>query len=646
MDIELYPLGAGKEVGHCCIIIVNDYRIMLDCGVNMKINDKDKFPEFHKLLKNYQKKIDTKKEQNNITNNNLESNIYKNVEKTNEDYSSIVDLVIISHFQLDHCGALPFFTEILGYKGPILCSQPTKAILAVTLEDFRKVINDYKIFPSRLKSEQIQNCVKKIQTIEINETKIFNKEIKVTRFYAEPALGACMFLIDINGYKITYTGDSNTIIEKHLSGVYIPKIFPDILIIETTYENNIRETKRIKKKKILEKIREILFEGGKVLIPISALGKMQELFILIENFWKRTNYKFPIYFVGRPTLQKVNFYYKLFQNRMNEDEKIIFIKDYVFDPFPQIKNDFYDPKVIFATPGTLRGGFSLNIFKKIAPNEKNCVIIVGDCSEWIIDKILSGEKEIESEFGKIEINCQIYYMSFSEYADQKGLLQLVKNIEPKNLVLIHKDRNIMTKFKDICQSETYAKILMPQYREIINFYNSSKYEQIFMSKNLIKVIETLEKMKTNESKDNEKKHVYSKTKNEDKINSKNFKSLNIKNVEYNKKENTLYLKKINLFGSKKRIMNNKIKIIIKNENTVEIIFQVIKAKEQEVYNNFQQLQNEKILKYTIDRAKDQKNKICFEYQYDPHTLDGNIINQKCLNIIKIFQIINKEIQQI
>ena len=64
---------------------------------------------------------------------------------------------------------MPFFTEILGYKGPILCSQPTKSILPVTLEDFRKVMSEYKGLISILTPEQIKNCVSKIQTIEINE---------------------------------------------------------------------------------------------------------------------------------------------------------------------------------------------------------------------------------------------------------------------------------------------------------------------------------------------------------------------------------------------------------------------------------------------------------------------------------------------
>ena len=55
------------------------------------------------------------------------------------DFTDIIDLVIVSHFHLDHCGALPYFTEAVGYNGPIVATPPTKAIIPLMLEDFRKV---------------------------------------------------------------------------------------------------------------------------------------------------------------------------------------------------------------------------------------------------------------------------------------------------------------------------------------------------------------------------------------------------------------------------------------------------------------------------------------------------------------------------
>jgi integrator complex subunit 11 len=47
--------------------------------------------------------------------------------------SDVIDCVIISHFHLDHCGALPFMTEMVGYNGPIYMTHPTKAIAPILL---------------------------------------------------------------------------------------------------------------------------------------------------------------------------------------------------------------------------------------------------------------------------------------------------------------------------------------------------------------------------------------------------------------------------------------------------------------------------------------------------------------------------------
>ena len=49
------------------------------------------------------------------------------------DLTELIDCVLISHFHLDHCGALPHFTEMVGYSGPIYMSYPTKAISPILL---------------------------------------------------------------------------------------------------------------------------------------------------------------------------------------------------------------------------------------------------------------------------------------------------------------------------------------------------------------------------------------------------------------------------------------------------------------------------------------------------------------------------------
>lgn len=61
-----------------------------------------------------------------------------NVKSLNE----IIDLCLISHFHLDHCAAIPVLIEDFGFNGPVVASEPTKAIIPYMLEDYMKVSPD------------------------------------------------------------------------------------------------------------------------------------------------------------------------------------------------------------------------------------------------------------------------------------------------------------------------------------------------------------------------------------------------------------------------------------------------------------------------------------------------------------------------
>ena len=56
-----------------------------------------------------------------------------------KDVNKKIDMCLIGHFHLDHCGALPYFTEMVGFDGPVIMTHPTKAIIPLMLQDYMKV---------------------------------------------------------------------------------------------------------------------------------------------------------------------------------------------------------------------------------------------------------------------------------------------------------------------------------------------------------------------------------------------------------------------------------------------------------------------------------------------------------------------------
>lgn len=102
-------------------------------------------------------------------------------------------------------------------------------------------------------SDQIKSCVERVTVIGLNETQVHN-DIEVTAYYAGHLLGACMFHIRYKEFSVVYTGDYNSLSDRHLGAAFIDKLRPDVLISESTYATIVRDSKRTRERKFLVKI--------------------------------------------------------------------------------------------------------------------------------------------------------------------------------------------------------------------------------------------------------------------------------------------------------------------------------------------------------------------------------------------------------
>ncbi|KAK6635420.1 Integrator complex subunit 11 [Polyplax serrata] len=436
-EIKVTPLGAGQDVGRSCILLsMGGKNIMLDCGMHMGYNDDRRFPDFSFI-------------------------------NPDGPVTSFIDCVIISHFHLDHCGALPYLTEMVGYNGPVYMTHPTKAISPILLEDMRKISVEKKGEVNFFTSQMIKDCMKKVITVTLHQSIMVDSQLEIKAYYAGHVLGAAMFWIRVGSLSVVYTGDYNMTPDRHLGAAWIDKCRPDLLISESTYATTIRDSKRCRERDFLKKVHECIEKGGKVLIPVFALGRAQELCILLETYWERMNLKVPIYFAVGLT-EKANNYYKMFITWTNQKIRKTFVQRNMFDfkhikPFDRSYIDQAWPMVVFATPGMLHAGLSLQIFKKWAPNENNMVIMPGFCVVGTVGhKILNGAKKVEFENRQIvEVKMSVQYMSFSAHADAKGIMQLIQYCEPKNVLLVHGEANKMEFLRDKIKQEFNLNCYMP-----------------------------------------------------------------------------------------------------------------------------------------------------------------------------------------
>ena len=119
-------------------------------------------------------------------------------------------------------------------------------------------------------------------------------------YHAGHVLGACMFLIDIVGLKILYTGDYSREEDRHLVKAELPPIRPDVLIVESTYGVHTGESREEKELRFTNLVHSIIRRGGHVLLPTFALGRAQELLLILDEYWKKHPdlHNVPVYYAS------------------------------------------------------------------------------------------------------------------------------------------------------------------------------------------------------------------------------------------------------------------------------------------------------------------------------------------------------------
>ncbi|KAI9228864.1 MAG: cleavage and polyadenylation-specific factor 3-like protein, partial [Piptocephalis tieghemiana] len=435
MSIRVIPLGAGQDVGKSCVLVsMGGWNVMFDCGMHMGFSDARRFPDFSYISRDGR-------------------------------FTELIDAVVITHFHLDHCGALPFFTEMCGYHGPIYMTHPTKAVCPILLEDYRRIQTDKRGETDFFTSKMIQQCMDKAIGVSLHEVVHLAPDVTLKAYYAGHVLGAAMFELRVGPHSVVYTGDYNMTPDRHLGAAWIDRCRPDLLITESTYATTVRDSKRAREADLLRKVLESVRAGGKVLIPVFALGRAQELCILLETYWDRMNLDVPIYFSAGLTA-KANEFYRLFIGWTNQKLKKTFMDRNMFD-FRRIQpwNPSYfsrpGPCVLFATPGMVNAGTSLTAFTQWAPDPRNMIILPGYCVAGTVGaKVLNGDKRIRVDFAnEVDVRIQVENLSFSAHADSKGILQLLRMAEPRHVMLVHGERRKM----EVLAGRIYRELGLPCY---------------------------------------------------------------------------------------------------------------------------------------------------------------------------------------
>uniref|UniRef100_A0A7N6AIF4 Cleavage and polyadenylation specific factor 3 n=1 Tax=Anabas testudineus TaxID=64144 RepID=A0A7N6AIF4_ANATE len=363
-------------------------------------------------------------------------------------------LLIRPLFHLDHCGALPWFLQKTSFKGRTFMTHATKAIYRWLLSDYVKVSNisaDDMLYTET----DLEESMDKIETINFHEVKEV-AGIKFWCYHAGHVLGAAMFMIEIAGVKLLYTGDFSRQEDRHLMAAEIPSVKPDILIIESTYGTHIHEKREEREARFCNTVHDIVNREGRCLIPVFALGRAQELLLILDEYWQNHPelHDIPIYYASS-LAKKCMAVYQTYVNAMNDKiRKAININNpFVFKHISNLKSmDHFDdigPSVVMASPGMMQSGLSRELFESWCTDKRNGVIIAGYCVEGTLAKhIMSEPEEITTMSGqKLQLKMSVDYISFSAHTDYQQTSEFIRALKPPHVILVHGEQNEMARLK-------------------------------------------------------------------------------------------------------------------------------------------------------------------------------------------------------
>ena len=333
-DMCFTPLGAGAEVGRSCgVLSYKGKHVMLDCGIHPGKKDYEVLPFFDSSP------VDLDK----------------------------IDILLLTHFHLDHAGALPYLTEKTGFRGRIFMTPPTKAVLKMMIVDSIRVGYDETALYSEA---DMDACFRKIEIIDFNQT-LEVSGIKFTCYNAGHVLGGAMFSVEIAGVNTLYTGDYSLEDDRHLMAAAIPNSRKtDVLIVESTFGINEHDEGKVRETLFLNHVEKVIRRGGRLLIPVFALGRAQELLLMLEEHWRANPdlQSYPIFYASRMANRALKIY-RTYVNMMNDkvQRQLALRNPFAFKHIHNLADSHYDddePAVVIASPGMLQSGVSRRLCER------------------------------------------------------------------------------------------------------------------------------------------------------------------------------------------------------------------------------------------------------------------------------------------
>lgn len=400
-----------------------------------------------------------------------------NLEKLDIEIKKL-DYIFLTHAHYDHCGYLPVLISA-GFRGKILCSEITKKLVQVVLEDSVK-IQEFNKKQKKI-DEVLYTAIDVQKTMSLFETKKNDQTYSINnfsyRFYeAGHILGAISIVFTFKGKTICFSGDlgrGKDILHKSPN---FPKDI-DFLVIESTYGNRIHSNVNALDS-LAEQVKRIKDSKGVLLIPTFAIARTQVMMVLLHRLFKNVpGLEIPIYLDSPMGIRATKIYEENVSSLKISEEEFVkalnSIKTIEFGhDLKKIKKE-KGPFIILSSSGMITGGKVLKYFDMYAKHEKNTILLVGYQAEGTIGrKILDGDLEVRLFGHTINVRASIQQLeSMSAHADKIELRNMILSAgdQLKSIYLNHGEDLALNEFKTYLEKETSINIEIARKNTVIVF---------------------------------------------------------------------------------------------------------------------------------------------------------------------------------
>ncbi len=336
-----------------------------------------------------------------------------------------VDHVFLTHAHLDHCGMLP---QVCGRNDCELFTTPLSAQIAELMMNDTLKIAKAEEYVQPYNALEIEKTMDAVVPMSYGDT-ITLDGIDVTMLDAGHIPGAAMFAFE-KDVRTIYSGDIHTESQR-LVGKAKPSDCTN-LFVEGTYAGRSHPPRKETEKKFLAKIREVIDRGGTVLIPCFAVGRTQEIMLLLKDL----RYDMWVDGMGRSVTRLFMEYPEYLKDfRALKDAK---------KRFSEVRNagqrDYAKKgNIIVTTGGMLDGGPILGYLRNLKDDPKSAILLVGYQAEDTNGRMLLEQGCINIDGEAVRIECEIQKYDFSAHADHGQIVKFIEECDPDNVIFMHSD---------------------------------------------------------------------------------------------------------------------------------------------------------------------------------------------------------------